>query len=62
LVYGKEAVMPLEFVVPSLRIVVTTQMSDDQALQRQLDELLELEEDRLIAGHNQMVKKQRQKA
>jgi hypothetical protein len=44
LVYGKEAVMPLEFVVPSLRIAVVTQMLDDQSLQRWLDELLELEE------------------
>jgi hypothetical protein len=29
LVYGKEVVMPLEFVVPSLRIAVVTQMSND---------------------------------
>jgi hypothetical protein len=45
LVYGKVALMPLEFVVPSLRISLTTQMSDEQSLQKWLDELMELEED-----------------
>jgi hypothetical protein len=50
LVYGKEAMMPLEFVVPSLGIAVSTLLSDDQSLERRLDELLELEEDRLIVG------------
>jgi hypothetical protein len=45
LVYGKEVVMPLEFVVPSLRVTLATQMIDDQSLQHRLDELMELEED-----------------
>jgi hypothetical protein len=58
LVYGKEVVMLLEFVVPSLRIAVVTHMSDDHSLQWWLDELLELEEDELIAICIHMVEKQ----
>jgi hypothetical protein len=50
LVYGKEVIMPLEFVVPSLRISLATQMFDDQSLQKQLDELMELEEDLTHGG------------
>jgi hypothetical protein len=39
LVYRKEAVKLLGFVVPSLRVDHTTQMTDDQSLQHRLDEL-----------------------
>jgi hypothetical protein len=59
LVYGKEVVMPLEFVVPSLRVSLTTQMTNDQSLQHRLDELMELEEDQIMAGFNQVVEKYR---
>jgi hypothetical protein len=45
LVYGKEVVMPLEFVVPSLWVTLETQMTNDQSLQHRLDELMELEEE-----------------
>jgi hypothetical protein len=62
LVYGKEAVMPLEFVVPSLWVSLATQMTDEQSLQQRLDELMELEEDHMMAGFIQVVEKQRQKA
>jgi len=50
LVYGKEVIMKLEFVVISLRVTLTTHMIDDQSLQNRLDELMELEEDRIMAG------------
>ena len=33
LVYGKVAVMPMEYIVPSLRIVVATGMDNDAALE-----------------------------
>jgi len=45
LVYGKEAMMPLEFMVPSLKIAVATHMLNGHSLQRWLDELLKLEDD-----------------
>jgi len=48
LVYGKEEVMLLEFVLPTLVIALSTQMIDDQSLKRWLDELLELQEDRFL--------------
>jgi hypothetical protein len=48
LVYGKEAVMPLEFVVLSVRVSLATQMTDDQSLQHMLDELMELEEHQIM--------------
>jgi hypothetical protein len=57
LVYGKEAVMPLEFVVPSLKVSLTTQMTDDQSLQHRLDELMELEEDHMMVYFSQVVEK-----
>jgi hypothetical protein len=37
-------------------------MTDDQSLQHRLDELMELEEDQIMAGFNQVVEKDRQKA
>jgi hypothetical protein len=57
LVYGKEAVMPLEFVVPSLRVSLATQMTDDQSLQHRLDELMELEEDRMMVDSTRWLKR-----
>ena len=33
LVYGQEAVMPMEYIVPSLRIAVETSMTDDAGLE-----------------------------
>jgi hypothetical protein len=37
-------------------------MTDDQSLQHRLDELMELEEDRIMVGFIQVVEKYRQKA
>jgi hypothetical protein len=48
LVYDKEAVMPPEFVVPSLCVSLVIQMTDEHSLQHMLDELMELEEDHMM--------------
>ena len=45
LVYGVEVVMPMEYIVPSLRIVALTGMGDREALEEWLAQLMELEED-----------------
>eukprot|EP00253_Pinus_taeda_P017495 PITA_17495 len=45
LVYGLEAVMPMEYIVPSLRIVALMRMVDNGALEESLVQLEELEED-----------------
>jgi hypothetical protein len=50
--------VPIDFVVPSLCIAIATQMSDEQSLQQQLDDLMQLEEDCVMAGFNQVVEKQ----
>jgi hypothetical protein len=62
LVYGQEAVVPMEYLVPSLRIVAFTGMDDIDAIQDRITHLLELEEDRFIAGLYQQVQKEREKA
>jgi hypothetical protein len=53
LVYSLEAVVPMEYLVPSLRIATFTGMDDTGIVQEKLTQLLELEEDRFIAGFHQ---------
>jgi transposase InsO family protein len=55
LVYGLEAVVPMEYLVPSLRIASFTGMDDIGDVQERLAQLVELEEDRFIAGFHQQV-------
>ena len=62
LVYGQEAVMPMEYIVPSLRISAFTEMDDPDMMKERLAKILELEEDRFIAGFQQQVQKAREKA
>jgi hypothetical protein len=62
LVYGLEAVVPMEYLVPSLRIIAFTYMNDIGDVQERLAQLVELEEDGFIAGFHQQVHKEREKA
>jgi hypothetical protein len=55
LVYGLELVVPMEYLVPSLRIVSFTDMDDPSAIQEGLAQLVELEGERFIAGFHQQV-------
>ena len=55
LAYGQEVVMPMEYVVPSLKIVALTEMTDVEIVNQRLLHLLGLEEDRFIARFNQQV-------
>jgi hypothetical protein len=55
LVYGQEAIVPLEFLVPSLRVATITQMIERGAIQERLNQLLSMEEDRILAGFHQQV-------
>jgi hypothetical protein len=48
----------MEYLVPSLRIATFTGMDDTDAIQERLTQLMELEEDRFIAGFHQHVKKE----
>ena len=48
LVYGQEVVMPMEYILPSLRITHITGMNDVDTVEERLAQLLTLEEDRFI--------------
>ena len=54
--------MPMEYILPSLRIAQLTEMADIDTLEERLAQLLNLEEDRFIAGFHQKVQKAREKA
>ena len=54
--------MPMEYIVPSLRIAATTGMDDEAALEEHVVQLIQLEEDNFIAGFHQRIEKDRQKA
>ena len=62
LVYGQEAVMPMEYIVPSLIISAFTDMDDPAMLYKRLAQITKLEEDRFIAGFQQQIQKAREKA
>lgn len=49
LAYGQEAIMPMEHIVPSLKIEALTYMVDEETVNERFLNLVELEEDRFIA-------------
>ena len=44
--------MPMEYIVPSLRIIVATGMDDEEALEECIVQLVQLKEDHFIADFN----------
>jgi hypothetical protein len=57
-----EEVVPMEYLVPSLRITTFIDMDDTGTVQERLAQLVELEEDRFIGGFHQQIQKEREKA
>jgi hypothetical protein len=55
LVYGLEAVVPMEYLVPILRISSFTDLNDPGIVQERLAQLFELEEDIFIVVFQQQV-------
>jgi hypothetical protein len=55
-------VVPLEFLVPSLRVATITNMIERGAVQDRLNQLMIMEEDKIIVGFHQEVQKGRDKA
>ena len=53
--------MPIEYVVPSLRIETLADMVDEETLNERLLHLVGMEEDCFIAGFHQQVQKAREK-
>ena len=62
LVYGREVVMPMEYIVPSLRIVALKDMSNREALEERLMQFDKLEEERFLSRFHQHVQRQHEKA
>ena len=62
LVYGQEVVVPLEFLVPSMRIATITNMTEWGTVHERLNQLMIMEEDRIMEGFHQEVHKTRDKA
>jgi hypothetical protein len=52
LLFGKKYIIPMDFNVPSLRIIVPTRMSSDEFLKSRLNTLMELAEDHFIESFN----------
>ena len=53
--------MPMEYIVPSLKIAALTDSEDEEIVKERLLHLVELEEDRFIAGFHQQVQKNKEK-
>lgn len=62
LVYGVEAIMPMEYIVPSLCIATFMGMTNCGALEERVVQLEELEEELFLVGFHQQVQKQRENA
>ena len=62
LVYGLEAVVPMEYLVPSLRVAAENRLSPEDSVNHRLDQLLGLEEDRLQSAYIAEIIQQRRQA
>ena len=63
LVYGMEAVLPFEVEIPSLRVLMETQLEDAEWVQARFDQLNLIEEKRLAAVcHGQLYQRRMKKA
>ena len=51
LVYGLEAIVPMEFVVPSLRVAMTEKLLPEDSVENRVDQLMQLEEDRIQSSY-----------
>ena len=51
--------MPMEYIVPSLRVVAITKMTDVDVLEDILLQLIHLEEERFVVGFHHNISKQR---
>lgn len=54
--------MPMEYIMPSLRIAISIDMSDPDIMKERMSQILALEEYRFIAGFHQQVQKVREKS
>ena len=52
---GQEVVMTMEYIIPSLKIATLTNLANEEIVEERLLHLVELEEDRFVAGFHQQV-------
>lgn len=63
LVYGMEAVLPIEVEIPSLRILTDVKLDADEWIQKRIDQLNLIEEKRLASlCHGQLYQKRLKRA
>jgi hypothetical protein len=62
MVYGQEAVVPLEFRVTSMCIATITNMPEQGIVEERLSKLMIVEENRILVGLQQKVQKARDKS
>lgn len=55
LVYRQEVVIPMEYIVSSLRIVVVIDMANSDMMNERMSQILVLEEDKFILVFHQQV-------
>ena len=60
--YVQEAIVTLDYLIPSLCIVAITDMIENGTMQEILDKLMELEEEKIMAGFHQEVHKAKDKS
>ena len=51
MVYGLEAIVPMEFVIPSLRVAIQHKLTDVESSVYRQEQLLKLDEDIIQAAH-----------
>lgn len=61
-VNGIEAMIPMEYIMPSLRITTFTGVADRETLEEWLAQLMEFEEYRFLARFHEKIQKEREKA
>lgn len=62
LVFGSEAILPIEFMLPYLRIMRVGGLADEKALDEWIENMVQLDEHRAIARWSQKQEKACQKA
>ena len=61
ILYGKKVLVPMEYIVSSLRIVALTEMTDVDFVEKKLSQIVQMEEERFVARFHRNTEKKRQK-
>ena len=56
--YGQEYIVPMEYIVSRLWIAALIEMTDRNAIEQRLTQLVQMEEECFIAGFHQTIEKE----